>query len=144
MAKTAVIVDNVVGNVADATLELRSAKADGASAIGIKLSVAADITNASASLLSVGDNASVSYSEKMYLNKDGQGWFAGGINANTQKVANVATPSVSSDAATMGSVDSVASGLDVKASCRVASTANIDVDTGGLLTIDGKPLVAGD
>ena len=53
-------------------------------------------------------------------------------------------PSSDLQAATKGYVDATATGLDVKASCRVASTANIVLATGGLLTIDGVVTVAGD
>lgn len=52
------------------------------------------------------------------------------------------SPSASSDAATKGYVDSVAQGLDCKASCRVATTANITLS--GTQTIDGVAVIAGD
>lgn len=53
-------------------------------------------------------------------------------------------PTQQNHAATKAYVDSVAAGLDVKQSVRVASTGNVDVATGGLLTVDGVTLVAGD
>ena len=53
-------------------------------------------------------------------------------------------PSSDLQAATKGYVDATATGLDVKASCRVASTANIVLATGTALTIDGVVTVAGD
>ena len=52
-------------------------------------------------------------------------------------------PSSDLQAATKGYVDATATGLDVKASCRVASTANIVLATGTALTIDGVVTVAG-
>lgn len=57
------------------------------------------------------------------------------------KITNVAEPTLSTDAATKNYVDSVAQGLDVKASVVVATTANIILD--GTQTIDGIALVAG-
>lgn len=73
------------------------------------------------------------------------------------KLTNVATPTASTDAATKGYVDNVATGLDVKASVRVASTANVTVTytaTGGTSargqitaapnTLDGVSLAAND
>lgn len=58
------------------------------------------------------------------------------------KITNVAEPTLSTDAATKNYVDSVAQGLDVKASAVVATTANITLS--GTQTIDGVALVAGD
>lgn len=52
------------------------------------------------------------------------------------------TPTQSGDAATKGYVDSVALGLDVKASVKAATTANITLS--GTQTVDGVSLIAGD
>ena len=57
-------------------------------------------------------------------------------------VTGLPAPSASSDAATKAYVDSVAEGLDAKASCRVATTANITLS--GTQTIDGVSVIAGD
>lgn len=78
------------------------------------------------------------------------------VNMGSQRITNVADPSGSQDAATKNYVDSVASGLDVKASVRVASTANVTgtyTATGGAAgrgqltampnSIDGITLVNG-
>ena len=53
-------------------------------------------------------------------------------------------PTADLHAATKAYVDANSQGLDVKASCRVASTANIVLATGTALTIDGVVTVAGD
>ena len=53
-----------------------------------------------------------------------------------------ASPSVSSDVATRGYVDSVASGLDLKDSCKAATTVSITLS--GTQTIDGVSILAGD
>lgn len=58
------------------------------------------------------------------------------------KITNVAEPTLSTDAATKNYVDSVAQGLDVKASAVVATTANITLS--GTQTIDGIAVAAGD
>ncbi len=58
------------------------------------------------------------------------------------KITNVAEPTLSTDAATKNYVDSVAQGLDVKASVVAATTANITLS--GTQTIDGIAVVAGD
>ena len=54
----------------------------------------------------------------------------------------VATPSADAQAANKGYVDSVAQGLDVKDSCKVATTANITLS--GTQTIDGVAVAADD
>ena len=54
----------------------------------------------------------------------------------------VATPSADAQAANKGYVDSVAQGLDVKDSCKVATTANITLS--GTQTIDGIAVAADD
>lgn len=73
------------------------------------------------------------------------------------KITNLATPTAATDAATKGYVDGVSTGLDVKLSVRVASTANVSVTyaaTGGASargqitaapnTLDGVSLAAND
>lgn len=61
---------------------------------------------------------------------------------NSQRITNLAEPSASTDAATKNYVDSVAQGLDVKASVVAATTANITLSAPQ--TIDGISVVAGD
>jgi hypothetical protein len=61
---------------------------------------------------------------------------------NSQRLTNLADPSSAQDAATKQYVDGVATGLDVKASVRAATTATITLN--GAQTIDGVSLVAGD
>jgi phage-related tail fiber protein len=59
------------------------------------------------------------------------------------KITDLADPTNPQDAATKYYVDSVAQGLDPKASCVAASTGNI-ATLSGLLTIDGVTLSSGD
>lgn len=65
------------------------------------------------------------------------------VSLNNQKITGLATPTADTDAANKAYVDAARSGLDVKDSVRVASTANI-ATLSGLLTIDGVTVVAGD
>jgi hypothetical protein len=58
------------------------------------------------------------------------------------KITNLADPTNDQDAATKYYVDTVAQGLDVKASVLAATTANITLS--GAQTIDGVSVVAGD
>ena len=64
------------------------------------------------------------------------------VSLNSQKITNLATPTDATDAATKGYVDAARSGLDVKASVRVATTANITLSS--TQTIDGVSLSVGD
>lgn len=82
------------------------------------------------------------------------------VSLNSQKITNLATPTADTDAANKGYVDSVAQGIDVKASCRIATTAALPTVTYangasgvgatltasavGVLTIDGVATVLGD
>lgn len=66
----------------------------------------------------------------------------GDISNGGFKITNVAEPTLSTDAATKNYVDSVAQGLDVKASVVAATTASITLS--GTQTVDGIALVAGD
>ena len=66
----------------------------------------------------------------------------GTISASSARIISVADPVNDTDAANKKYVDSARTGLDVKASVRVATTANITLS--GLQIIDGSTLVAGD
>ena len=70
------------------------------------------------------------------------GTMSGVIAMGNNKVTGLATPTADADAATKAYVDSVAQGLDVKGSCRAATTGNITLS--GTQTIDGVAVVAGD
>lgn len=64
------------------------------------------------------------------------------VTLNSNKITNLADPTSAQDAATKAYVDAARSGLDVKASCRVSTTANITLS--GTQTIDGVAVIVGD
>jgi hypothetical protein len=65
------------------------------------------------------------------------------VAMNAQKISGLADGTAGTDAVTKQQLDAVATGLDVKASVRVASTANVTVATPGT-AIDGVTLTNGD
>lgn len=83
---------------------------------------------------------------------------AAGIDMGGFKVTNLGTPTAASDGATKAYVDSVAAGLDWKASVRLATAAalpaytpsgsgvgkTLTADANGALTVDGVAVVLGD
>ena len=78
---------------------------------------------------------------------------SGTVDVSTSKITSVVDLTSAQDAATKAYVDSVANGLDVKASMRVATTANLSVSatataltasSNGAISIDGVALSTGD
>jgi hypothetical protein len=86
--------------------------------------------------LSDGDFATLAGTETL-TNKTISGGAVSGA-----AVTGLSSPTNPGDAASKAYVDSVAEGLDAKASCRVATTANITLS--GTQTIDGVSVIAGD
>lgn len=72
------------------------------------------------------------------------GTMTGNIVLGANKITTSATTFANNELVTKSYVDGVAQGLDIKQSVRVASTANIVISTGGLQTVDGVTVVAGD
>jgi hypothetical protein len=67
--------------------------------------------------------------------------MTGVIAMSNNKITGVATPTADQDAATKAYVDSVAQGIDAKASCAAATTGNVTLS--GTQTIDGYALAVG-
>lgn len=93
------------------------------------ISTAGKVANSATTATAVNQSSAI-------VARDGDGKFAAAMVTLTGTVAN------STDAATKAYVDSVAQGLDIKASVRAATTANITLS--GTQTIDGVEVVAGD
>ena len=70
------------------------------------------------------------------------GTMSGAIAMGTSKITGMGDPTLAQDAATKNYVDNLSQGLDAKASCRVATTANITLS--GTQTIDGISVIAAD
>jgi len=87
---------------------------------------------------------SLTISGEALLPLDGSRAMLSNLNMDGYRVVGVADPVDDQDAANKSYVDSVALGLDFKQSVLVATTADIDLATGGLLTVDDVLLTAGD
>ena len=70
------------------------------------------------------------------------GTMSGAIAMNTSKITGMGDPTSAQDAATKNYVDNTAQGLDAKASCVAATTANITLSAPQ--TIDGVSVLTGD
>ena len=72
--------------------------------------------------------------------------FSNGLDAGSSLITNVATPVSANDAATKSYVDAITFPMDVKNSCRVATTVNITIATAlnSGDVIDGVTLADGD
>ena len=78
-----------------------------------------------------------------WLKRDGSVIWTANQQGGGFKLTNIGDPTSPQDAASKAYVDSVAAGLDPKASCRIATTTNLAA-LSGLLTIDGVTAVSGD
>ena len=68
--------------------------------------------------------------------------MTGDLNMGSHKIASLTDPTNAQDAATKAYVDAMATGLDLKASVKAASTGNLTLS--GTQTVDGVSLVVGD
>jgi hypothetical protein len=91
--------------------------------------------------ISVSGNANVGNLGTAVLVATGTGSFGGNVNLNSFNIISLATPVNDTDAATKAYVDTVAQGLDTKASVVAATTVNITLS--GTQTIDGIAVTAG-
>lgn len=79
-----------------------------------------------------------------FLKKDGSVALTGNLDANSNKITNLTTPSSSGDAANKSYVDTQVSSLNqifkIKPNCRAATTGNITISNPGTAVFDGVTL----
>lgn len=80
----------------------------------------------------------------LFLKSDGSVAMTANLNFATFKGVNVGLPTSGSDLVPKSYVDAFVNGLTFKTAVRVVGTANVNVLTGTLLTIDGVTLNAND
>lgn len=112
--------------------------------LGVTDTTIAGITELTVDNISINGNeiSSTNANGNISLNPNGTGTIA----VNDSKITGLATPTADTDAANKGYVDAARSGLDVKASVRVATTTAVniasDLESGD--TVDGIELTTGD
>jgi hypothetical protein len=72
------------------------------------------------------------------------GTMSGAINMGSHQINNLASPSVSTDAATKGYVDAAISGLTWQGPAKAYASSNVPLTGGATLTIDGYSVQNGD
>lgn len=79
-----------------------------------------------------------------FLKRDGSVPLTGNLDLGGNRITNAAPSVGATDLVTRAELDAKGEGLKVHEAAVVTSTSDIDLLTGGLLTIDGIPLSAGD
>ena len=121
--------------------------------LGDTITALAGMTQIAVDNITILDNSITSTNANGNITLDPNG--SGTVDVNSSKITSVTTPTAASDAATKGYVDSVANGLDVKASVRYATTADvagtynngagtITAGSNGAFSIDSQVPTAGD
>ena len=104
----------------------------------------ADIATNASNISSNTDAIALKADDNAVIKKDGSVAFTGNQAMGSNRITGLADGVASQDAATVAQVQAAQAGIVGKAAVVAASTANIDLATGGLLTIDGIALSADD
>lgn len=138
------LADNAVDatKIADGSVELAKLAANSVDSSKI---VDASITGSDIAANTVAQaNLATAY-ETGLLYRDGTRAMSGALDLGIgNKIVNLANPEQAQDAATKAYVDSVATSLDLKASVRVATTADIVLTTSATTSVDGVTLGTND
>ena len=146
--------DKLTGSVANAKLANDGVTIGSTDvSLGDTITALAGITQIAVDDLTIDGSSITSTNANGNITLDPNG--SGTVDVNSSKITSVSLPTASTDAATKGYVDSVANGLDVKASVRYATTANvagtynngagtITAGSNGAFSIDSQVPTAGD
>ena len=136
------VTGDVTGNVTATTGTSTLADVIIRGGLDMDAGTSATITNLAAPTNS-GDAATKGYTDAqtaLKLSLSG-GTMSGAIAMGANKITGLGTPTADADAASKIYVDGLVQGLDAKASCVAASTANLTLS--GAQTVDGVSIVAG-
>lgn len=146
--------DKLTGSVANAKLANDGVTIGSTDvSLGDTITALAAMTQIAVDNLTINGNSIASTDSNGNITLDPNG--SGTVDVNSSKITSVSLPTAATDAATKAYVDSVANGLDVKASVRYATTANvagtynngagtITAGSNGAFSIDGQTPTAGD
>ncbi len=146
--------DKLTGSVANAKLANDGVTIGSTDvSLGDTITALAGITQIAVDDLTIDGSSITSTNANGNITLDPNG--SGTVDVNSSKITSVSLPTAATDAATKGYVDSVANGLDVKASVRYATTANvagtynngagtITAGSNGAFSIDSQVPTAGD
>ena len=146
--------DKLTGSVANAKLANDGVTIGSTDvSLGDTITALAGMTQIAVDNITILDNSITSTNANGNITLDPNG--SGTVDVASSLITSVTTPVSASDAATKGYVDSVANGLDVKASVRYATTADvagaynngagtITASSNGAFSIDGQVPTAGD
>jgi hypothetical protein len=146
--------DKLTGSVANAKLANDGITIGSTDvSLGGTITTLAAMTQIAVDNLTINGNSIASTDSNGNITLDPNG--SGTVDVNSSKITSVSLPTAATDAATKGYVDSVANGLDVKASVRYATTADvagtynngagtITAGSNGAFSIDGQVPTAGD
>jgi hypothetical protein len=102
-----------------------------------------DVYGRVTSVLAVAESDITALVDDVYVNISGD-TMTGNLTMNGGTVTGLPTPVGDTDAANKAYVDALTAGLSWKDAARVATTGNVDLTTGGLLTVDGVTVADGD
>ena len=139
--------DNTLTNIANSSLANSSVTFGSTEvALGASSTAIAGVTQLDVDNVRINGNTISSTDSNGDIVLDPNG--SGTVDVNSSRIVNVTDPSGDQDAATKAYVDSVANGLDVKDSCKLATTANLSATynngagtltagSNGALSVDG-------
>jgi hypothetical protein len=135
-----IVISNGDGDASSATIDLATVTDSGT---GSFLKLATDTYGRVTGTEAVGTSDITALVDSEYVRQDGTSTMSGNLAMGNNKITGLATPTLATDAATKGYVDSAVTGLTWKNAVVVKADSNVTISAPGA-TIDGVALNAGD